>query len=145
MGAVLWHVDRLEYERNLAAALAALTEEQFTAAWAQGQAMSLEDAITYAQEQVEPPHVLSAPQATPSGPPAPLEPAGLTPREIEALRLIAAGKSNQEIAKELTLSVRTVERHISNIYAKIGVYGNTARAAATAYAFSHGLTTLKAV
>jgi ATP/maltotriose-dependent transcriptional regulator MalT len=140
IGAVLWHVDRLEYERNLAAALAALTEEQFAAAWAQGQAMSLEDAITYAQEQIEPLHVLSAAQETPPGPPAPQEPAGLTPREIEVLRLITAGKSNQEIANELTLSVRTVERHISNIYEKIDVYGNTARAAATAYAFSHGLT-----
>jgi predicted ATPase/DNA-binding CsgD family transcriptional regulator len=140
IGAVLWHVDRLEYEHNLAAAHAALTEEQFAAAWAQGQAMSLEDAITYAQEAVEPLHLLSAPQETASGPPAPLEPAGLTPREIEILRLIAAGKSNQEIANELTLSVRTVERHISNIYEKIGIYGNTARAAATAYAFSHGLT-----
>ncbi|HET9223667.1 MAG TPA: LuxR C-terminal-related transcriptional regulator, partial [Roseiflexaceae bacterium] len=140
IGAVLWRVDRLEYEHNLAATRAALTEGQFAAAWAQGQAMSLEDAITYAQAQAEPIHLLSAPQETPSGPVAPLEPAGLTPREIEVLRLITAGKSNQEIAHELTLSVRTVERHISNIYQKIDVYGNTARAAATAYAFSHGLT-----
>jgi predicted ATPase/DNA-binding CsgD family transcriptional regulator len=140
IGAVLWRVDRLEYEHNLAAAHAALTEGQFAAAWAQGQAMLLEDAITYAQEKVEPLHVPSAPQEMPPEPPAPLEPAGLTPREIEVLRLITAGKSNQEIANELTLSVRTVERHISNIYEKIGVYGTTARAAATAYAFSHGLT-----
>jgi ATP/maltotriose-dependent transcriptional regulator MalT len=140
IGAVLWHIDRLEYERNLAAAHAALTEEQFAAAWAQGQALSLEDAITYAQEQVEPLRALSAPQETLSGPQAAQEPTGLTPREIEVLRLITAGKSNQEIANELTLSVRTVERHISNIYEKVGVYGNTARAAATAYAFSHGLT-----
>jgi predicted ATPase/DNA-binding CsgD family transcriptional regulator len=139
IGAVLWHVDRLEYERNLAT-LAALTEEQLEAAWAQGQAMSLEDAILYAQEMVEPLHVLPAPQVSPSMSAALLEPAGLTPREIEVLRLIAAGRSNQEIANGLTLSVRTVERHISNIYEKIDVSGNTARAAATAYAFSHGLT-----
>jgi DNA-binding NarL/FixJ family response regulator len=63
----------------------------------------------------------------------------LTQREIEVLRLIAVGKSNQKIAEELILSIRTVERHVSNIYEKIGVHGNTARAAATAYAFSHGL------
>jgi LuxR family maltose regulon positive regulatory protein len=63
----------------------------------------------------------------------------LTTREQEVLELLAAGKSNQEIAEALVLSTRTVERHISNIYQKIGVSGNTARAAATAYAFSHGL------
>lgn len=58
----------------------------------------------------------------------------LTPREQEILRLVAAGKSNHEIAAALILSVRTVERHISNIYQKIGASGTTARATATAYA-----------
>ncbi|MGH2520964.1 MAG: LuxR C-terminal-related transcriptional regulator [Anaerolineales bacterium] len=66
--------------------------------------------------------------------------ADLTPRELEVLRLIAAGKSNQEIAAELVLSVRTVERHISNIYEKIGASGPAARATATAHALRHGLT-----
>ncbi|MDP8932007.1 MAG: LuxR C-terminal-related transcriptional regulator [Actinomycetota bacterium] len=66
------------------------------------------------------------------------EPA-LTPREIEVLRLVAAGLSNEEIAAALVLSVRTVERHLSNVYAKIGAYGRTARALATAYAHTHGL------
>lgn len=64
----------------------------------------------------------------------------LTPREVEVLRLIAAGRSNDEIAAMLVLSVRTVERHVSNIYAKIGAYGRTARAVATAYAHTHSLT-----
>ncbi len=53
---------------------------------------------------------------------------------------MVAGKSNHEIARELVLSIRTVERHISNIYDKIGVSGTVARATATAYALSHGLT-----
>ncbi|MGQ0604016.1 MAG: LuxR C-terminal-related transcriptional regulator [Anaerolineales bacterium] len=66
--------------------------------------------------------------------------AGLTPRELDVLRLIAAGKSNQEIAAELVLSVRTVERHISNIYEKVGASGAVARATATAFALRHGLT-----
>jgi DNA-binding NarL/FixJ family response regulator len=66
-------------------------------------------------------------------------PAGLTTRERDILRLIAAGKSNQEIAAELVLSLRTVERHLSNIYDKIGAGGKVARAAATSYAFQHGL------
>jgi predicted ATPase/DNA-binding CsgD family transcriptional regulator len=63
----------------------------------------------------------------------------LTPREVEVVRLIAAGKSNQEIAAELVLSVRTVERHISTIYEKLGASGRAARASATIYALRHGL------
>jgi DNA-binding CsgD family transcriptional regulator/predicted negative regulator of RcsB-dependent stress response len=63
----------------------------------------------------------------------------LTDREAEILRSIARGLSNQEIASTLFLSVRTVERHISNVYAKVGAHGKAARAAATAYAHTHGL------
>jgi DNA-binding CsgD family transcriptional regulator/pimeloyl-ACP methyl ester carboxylesterase len=55
----------------------------------------------------------------------------LSMRENQVLKLIAEGKSNKEIASELTLSVRTVERHVGSIYAKIGVRG---RVAAAAYA-----------
>jgi ATP/maltotriose-dependent transcriptional regulator MalT len=66
--------------------------------------------------------------------------ADLTPREVDVLRLIAAGKSNREIAAILVLSVRTVERHICSIYEKIGASGPVARATATAYAYQHGLT-----
>jgi ATP/maltotriose-dependent transcriptional regulator MalT len=58
----------------------------------------------------------------------------LTGREAEVLGLIAQGRSNQQIADALVLSIRTVERHISNIYGKIGAEGPGARAAATAYA-----------
>jgi DNA-binding CsgD family transcriptional regulator len=63
-------------------------------------------------------------------------PDGLTEREVEVLRLVAGGKSNREIADELVLSTRTVERHVTNIYAKIDAHG---RADATAYALRHGL------
>ncbi len=63
----------------------------------------------------------------------------LTPREREVLLLIASGKSNQEIASDLHLSIRTVERHISTIYDKIGASGRAARAMVTAYAFRHDL------
>lgn len=61
---------------------------------------------------------------------------GLSPREVEVLRLVAQGKSNQQIASELVLSVRTVERHINHVYAKAGV-GN--RVEAARYARDHGL------
>jgi len=66
-------------------------------------------------------------------------PAGLTARELEVLRLVARGRSNQEIAAELVLSVRTVERHIANIYDKIGASGRAARAAAASYALAAGV------
>jgi DNA-binding NarL/FixJ family response regulator len=60
----------------------------------------------------------------------------LSGREVEVLGLISAGKSNQQIADELVLSIRTVERHINHIYAKIGVH---TKAQATAYALRHEL------
>ncbi len=60
----------------------------------------------------------------------------LTAREIEVVRLVSAGKSNRVIAVELYLSEKTVARHISNVFSKLGL---TSRAAATAYAYEHGL------
>lgn len=61
---------------------------------------------------------------------------GLTSRETEVLTLLASGRSNKEIAQHLSLSVYTVQRHVANIYNKIGARG---RADATAYALRHGL------
>ncbi len=65
---------------------------------------------------------------------------GLSAREAEVLRLVARGLSNADIARELVLSVRTVERHVANVYLKIGASGRTARAVATAWAHAHGIT-----
>ena len=63
----------------------------------------------------------------------------LTDREVEVLGCVANGLSNERIAERLSISMRTVERHLSNIYAKLGVGGKAARAAATAHAFRQGL------
>jgi len=63
-------------------------------------------------------------------------PGPLTPREAEVLRLVASGEGNRAIAASLFLSEKTVARHISNIFLKLGV---SSRAAATRYAFEHGL------
>lgn len=63
----------------------------------------------------------------------------LSPREAEVMRLVARGMSNDDIAQQLVLSVRTVERHIANVYDKIGASGRTARAIATAWAHTHGI------
>jgi DNA-binding CsgD family transcriptional regulator/tetratricopeptide (TPR) repeat protein len=61
---------------------------------------------------------------------------GLTGREVQVLRLVATGLSNQEIATALVISEHTARRHLQNIFAKLGV---SSRAAATAYAFQHDL------
>ena len=60
----------------------------------------------------------------------------LTAREIEVVRLVAEGKTNRVIAGQLYLSEKTVDRHLSNVFAKLGV---SSRAAATAYAYEHAL------
>jgi DNA-binding CsgD family transcriptional regulator len=67
---------------------------------------------------------------------SPINAHGLTARELEVLRLIAAGKTNKAIAAELVLSERTVDRHVSNIFTKLGL---SSRAAATSYAYEHQL------
>ncbi len=61
---------------------------------------------------------------------------GLTERELEVLRHLAAGETNKAIAAELVLSERTVDRHVSNIFAKLSV---SSRTAAAAYAYKHRL------
>jgi DNA-binding NarL/FixJ family response regulator len=71
-----------------------------------------------------------------AGKKAPARPHGLTPRELEVLRLVASGKTNKGIAAELFLSEKTVDRHVSNILTKLDV---ASRTAAAAFAFEHQL------
>jgi DNA-binding NarL/FixJ family response regulator len=71
-----------------------------------------------------------------TAPPTPGIPGGLSHRETEVLHLLAAGRSNQQIAAALYLSPRTVQRHIANIYLKLGAH---CRAEAVSYALRHGL------
>ena len=63
--------------------------------------------------------------------------ARLTPRELQVLRLISAGKLNKEIALELDISIKTVETHISHIFRKLRVHNRTE---AAAWALQHGMT-----
>jgi DNA-binding NarL/FixJ family response regulator len=63
-------------------------------------------------------------------------PGSLTAREAEVLTLVARGRTNREVAAELFISDKTVARHVSNIFAKLGL---SSRAAATAWAYEHGL------
>jgi DNA-binding NarL/FixJ family response regulator len=62
---------------------------------------------------------------------------GLTARELQVLRLLATGKTNRAIAADLVVADKTVDRHVTNIFTKLGV---SSRAAATAYAYQHRLT-----
>ena len=82
------------------------------------------------------PAAAPAPVPGPAGGHAMAPPNGLSRRELEVLRLVAAGESNSQIARRLGLSTHTVERHVANLYRKIGARG---RADATAYALRNGL------
>jgi DNA-binding NarL/FixJ family response regulator len=62
--------------------------------------------------------------------------AGLTPREVEVLRLVAGGQSIKQIARTLGIAPKTADNHLQNLYAKIGV---TTRGGATLFALEHGL------
>jgi len=123
-------IERADYERSLSAARVHLGERAFAAAWAQGRAMTPQQALVAQGQKPTPP---PATAVTPS----PIYPAGLTAREVEVLRLLAGGLTDQQIAGKLVLSPRTVHAHISSIYSKLAV---TSRSAATRYAIEHHLT-----
>ena len=131
IGAPLPPVDRPDHDDDDSATRAALGEAAFAAAWAAGRALTVEQAVAEALGDPSLP-----PAAERAAPVPPAAPGGLSRREVEVLRLVAAGRSNREIAAELSVSVRTVERHITNLYGKIDARN---RADATAFAFRHGL------
>jgi predicted ATPase/DNA-binding CsgD family transcriptional regulator len=122
--------DRIDYDVEIAAVRAHLDAAAFDAAWQEGRAAPVDDVIADALAALS-----AGPKA--AAVPATMSPtAGLSPREVEVLGLLAEGQSNKEIAAALTLSVHTVERHLVNVYAKIGARG---RADAVAFALRHGL------
>ena len=95
---------------------------------ATGAAFDLNVAAVYARQQIDAARRDPAPRERPA------RPGGLSRRELEVLRQVAAGRTSQEIAAELFISTRTAEHHIANIYTKIGVSN---RAAATRWAVTH--------
>ena len=115
----------------LSALQSTVDEDVCARSWAVGQAMTIQEAIALALTMRESLVPLIEREKEVS-----TRVAGLTSREVEVLRLVAKGQSNKEIAAELVLSVRTVERHITNLYGKIDARG---KADATAYAIHHGL------
>jgi DNA-binding NarL/FixJ family response regulator len=126
-----------ELERWLDAARKKLGEVASSAAWADGRALTVEGTIAeaLAAYATTGESAASRPSSVEPGD-RPELPAGLTAREGEVLRLVAAGRTNKEIAAQLVLSVGTVERHLANLYAKIGARSRTE---ATAFAITCGL------
>jgi ATP/maltotriose-dependent transcriptional regulator MalT len=135
MGTPLHPVDRAAYEQVRAQARAMLGEAAFRAAWAEGRMMTPEQALAV-QEQEILPIALFARAATSSPQHSPTAPFGLTSREVEVLRLLTQGLSDAQIADHLVISPRTVNRHTTSLYSKLGV---SSRAAATRSAIEHHL------
>jgi DNA-binding NarL/FixJ family response regulator len=131
---------RLLVEREVNALRESLGQDAFGAARSAGRELSTEDAIVDAlgveveADDVGPGEHVATIQPDPA---SRLEARdGLTPREIDVLHLLAAGHSNPEIAASLVISVKTVERHLANVYAKIGA---RSRVDAAAYVLRRGL------
>ena len=110
-----------------------LGEASFAQHWTHGESLSLNQAKTEAEEVLTTHPILST---LPPHPSPTTYPAGLSQREVEVLRLVAAGLTDAQVAERLVLSRRTVSTHLRSIYSKLEV---TSRHAATRFAFDHHL------
>jgi predicted ATPase/DNA-binding NarL/FixJ family response regulator len=118
---------RYAYDRIMTDARAAIGEDSFSTLFRQGQRLAWPEAVHMALS-VTAEHAASADTSAADW--------GLTPRELEVLRLVAAGHSNREVAEMLFISVPTVKRHLSTVLSKLAL---PSRSAATAFAHSRGL------
>ena len=128
-------VFRSSYEQYVTIVRDKLGEEAFQAALAEGQAMTPEHVLAAQGSVTLPQPLASGPTAAPLTK-SPRYPAGLTAREVEILRLVAQGLTDAQVAKQLVISPRTVNWHLTSIYSKLGV---TSRSAATRYVIEHHL------
>ena len=127
-------VYRADYERSVASARTRLGERIFAAAWTEGRLMTPEQALAAETRVMKPSS--GEPAAAPPAKSPLTYPDGLTAREVEVLRLVAQGLTNEQVAQQLVISPRTVDTHLTSIYSKIGV---SSRSAATRYAMEHHL------
>jgi ATP/maltotriose-dependent transcriptional regulator MalT len=118
--------ERTAYERDVAALRTYLGEEGYLQARDEGRKMTPVQALSVTE---------SAPAIQPTR--STLYPDGLTPREVEILRLVALGWTDTQVAEKLIISPRTVQGHLRSVYNKIDV---TSRSAATRYVVEHNLT-----
>jgi non-specific serine/threonine protein kinase len=124
--------ERAAYERAITAARRDFAIDAFAAAWAAGRALSPEQAVAEARDVIV---KALAPQSAPNAK-APPSSAGLSPRELDVLRLLVQGRTDREIAEALFIAPRTAQTHVANLFAKLGV---NARAEAAAVAVRRGL------
>jgi ATP/maltotriose-dependent transcriptional regulator MalT len=137
-------IEDVAIDSALATARQVLPDSQFSAAWAASQSMTLDEATTEAHSILDTVATLvpsaGATQPERRADSAPLPPLTggptLTPRELDVLRLVADGKSNQEIGAILFISPHTAARHVTSILTKLSL---DSRAAAAAYAVRRGL------
>jgi len=134
------HPDQIEYDRNVAAVRAQLDEATFIRAWAEGRALTIEEAVddALAVANASPVDKSSTAPAT-ARRAAKQHFSGLTAREREVAALVAQGKANREIAEALVVELKTVEAHVTRILNKLG-FDNRVQIAT--WAVNHGLTPL---
>jgi non-specific serine/threonine protein kinase len=131
-------VFRARLERTRTRARSRLGEHEYASAWTEGRSMTTEQALAAAAASEASSTGRSTDDPAVAGHTYRASPASdLTPREIEVLRLVAAGLTNARIANELVISARTVNAHLVSIYDKLGLH---TRAAATRFALEHDLT-----
>jgi len=136
IGTPLPPVERVPYHRAVAAARTQLGEQAFATAWAEGRTLSPEQALATPGQVALPAPTQGERSSSPTTASPPPYPDGLTAREVEVLRVVAQGLTNEQVAERLVISPRTVDTHLTSIYGKIGV---SSRVAATRYAIEHHL------
>jgi DNA-binding NarL/FixJ family response regulator len=134
-GAALSPAERAGNEPAIAAVRAQLGERTFSALWNEGRTTSL-NWILGPPGRAAPPQPSSKEPVAAAPVKASSDPAGLTTREGEVLRLVAQGLTDAQVAGQLVISPRTVNWHLTSIYSKLGV---SSRSAATRYALEHHL------
>jgi predicted ATPase/class 3 adenylate cyclase/DNA-binding CsgD family transcriptional regulator/predicted nucleic acid-binding protein len=108
-GEVRWRIYQAEYDASVAALRNAMEDADFDAAWAEGAALSRDEAIAYAQRG-------RGERRRPSS-----GWASLTPAELDVVRLVSEGLGNKDVATRLFISPRTVQSHLTRVYTKLGL------------------------
>jgi len=133
IGTPLPSLSQAMHELTFASTRMQLGEQAFDATWAKGRTMTPEHILLSLEPMPAPEPPLTVPS---SAAVAPQSHADLTPRELEVLRLLAQGLTSAQMAKQLVISVVTVNFHVRSIYSKLGV---SSRSAATRCAIEHKL------
>lgn len=125
----------VDYERMMTIVRTQLGERAFATAWAEGRVMTPEQVLAQQGREIAHEPVIPVLQPPPPTVSRHDYPAGLTAREVQVLRMVAKGLTNNEIAEELRLSEKTIAHHLTHIFNKT----SSENRAAAAFAIRHGL------